>query len=169
MAVNCFTHRAEEEIFIKRILRGETYLYELLVRKYNATLYKIARCYGFNHEEAEGLMLASYLSAYTHLGDFELGATFKIFLCRILVHKCFSKLSYGYFIQELHEGHYPDYNKALGRSKNVFDQDKEWINVEYYKVTKYSSCTYIFATRRGVALRLSSAKSNTRVYMISLK
>jgi RNA polymerase sigma-70 factor (ECF subfamily) len=97
MATNRFTDMAEEEIF-KRIVQGEIGFYELLVRKYNAHLYRIARCYGFNHENAEELMLATYLRAYTQLAGFELGTTFKIPIVKILVHKCVYKLSYGYFI-----------------------------------------------------------------------
>ena len=52
---------------IKKILNGSIELFEILIRRYNSVLYKIARSYGFNHQDAEDLMQDTHVSAYTSL------------------------------------------------------------------------------------------------------
>ena len=90
---------SEEEI-IKKIVAGEKALFEILIRRYNAVLYKIARCYGFNHQDAEDIMQETHVSAYTSLKDFQNKASYKTWVSKILIHKCVYKLSYGYFKNE---------------------------------------------------------------------
>jgi RNA polymerase sigma factor (sigma-70 family) len=85
---------SEQEI-IHKVVHGETALFEILMRRYNAALYKLARCYGFNHQDAQDLMQEAYLAAYVNLGKFEGRASFKTWVSKILVHKCIYKLSYG--------------------------------------------------------------------------
>ncbi len=45
-----------DNVVIDKILKGEKQLYELLIRRNNPFLYRIARSYGFNHHDAEDLM-----------------------------------------------------------------------------------------------------------------
>ena len=47
--MNPINKLSEEEI-IQRILAGEKPLYELIVKRFNPTLYKIGRSYNFNHQ-----------------------------------------------------------------------------------------------------------------------
>jgi RNA polymerase sigma-70 factor (ECF subfamily) len=84
----------EQEI-IQKVTAGETALFELLIRRHNAGLYKLARCYGFNHQDAEDLMQEAYLAAYMNLDKFESRSSFKTWISRILVNKCLYKLTYG--------------------------------------------------------------------------
>ena len=90
---------SEEEI-IKKIIAGEKALFEILIRRYNSGLYKIARCYGFNHQDAEDIMQETHVSAYTNLKNFQHKASYKTWVSKILIHKCVYKLSYGYFKNE---------------------------------------------------------------------
>src|SRR5438309_9335445 len=90
---------SEEEI-IRKIVGGETVLFEILIRRNNASLYKVARSYGFNHQDAEDLMQETYLTAYTHLHSFENRALFKTWLTKILIHKCLYKLKFGAYKRE---------------------------------------------------------------------
>ena len=90
---------SEEEI-IKKIIAGEKALFEILIRRYNSALYKIARCYGFNHQDAEDIMQETHVSAYTNLKNFQHKASYKTWVSKILIHKCVYKLSYGYFKNE---------------------------------------------------------------------
>ena len=89
----------EEEI-IQKIIGGEKALFEILIRRYNSVLYKIARCYGFNHQDAEDIMQETHVSAYTNLKNFQHKASYKTWVSKILIHKCVYKLSYGYFKNE---------------------------------------------------------------------
>jgi len=91
---------ADAEV-IKRIVDGETALMEILIRRYNPVLYKIARSFGFNHQDAEDLMQDTHVSAYTSLQKFEGRSSYKTWISKIMVNKCLYKLKYGYFKNEV--------------------------------------------------------------------
>ena len=59
----------DEEI-IRKILKGETAFFEVLIRRYNSLLYKIARSYGLKHHDAEDVMQETHFAAYTRLATF---------------------------------------------------------------------------------------------------
>jgi RNA polymerase sigma-70 factor (ECF subfamily) len=82
---------------IEKIVKGEVSLFEILIRKYNSVLYKIARSYGFNHQDAEDLMQDTHVSAYMSLQKFEGRSSYKTWISKIMVNKCLYKLKYGYF------------------------------------------------------------------------
>ncbi len=85
----------DEEI-IRKILEGETAFFEVLIRRYNALLYKIARSYGLKHHDAEDVMQETHFAAYTRLATFRNEASYKTWLTRILLHQCYHKLNYGF-------------------------------------------------------------------------
>lgn len=60
----------DEEV-AQRVRAGETALYEILVRRYNQRLYRVARAIIRNDGEAEDVMQDAYVRAYVHLGQFE--------------------------------------------------------------------------------------------------
>lgn len=89
---------------IQKILKGETSLFEVLIRRYNSVLYKIARSYGFNHQDAEDIMQDTHIAAYMALPKFEARSSYKTWISRIMVNKCLYRLKYGYFKNELPTG-----------------------------------------------------------------
>lgn len=84
----------EEEI-IQKILDGEMALFEVLIRRYNPILYKIARSYDFDHEESKDLLQETHIAAYQNLKTFEKRSSYKTWIAKIMVNKCLYKLSYG--------------------------------------------------------------------------
>jgi RNA polymerase sigma factor (sigma-70 family) len=92
---------SDDEVIIKKILEGDIALFEVLIRRYNSVIYKIARGYGFNHQDAEDLMQDSYVAAYTHLSKFEGRSSYKTWISRIMINRCLYKLKYGYFKNEV--------------------------------------------------------------------
>jgi RNA polymerase sigma-70 factor (ECF subfamily) len=88
------TKNSEQEI-IQKIVDGEMALFEILIRKYNSILYKIARSYDFNHEEAKDLLQETHIAAYQNLKKFEYRSSYKTWIAKIMVNKCLYKLSYG--------------------------------------------------------------------------
>jgi len=94
---------ADNEV-IEKILHGEVVLFEILIRRYNAILYKIARSYGFLHQDAQDLLQDTHVAAYQNLAQFQRKASYKTWVSKILIHKCLYKLKYGYYKNEvLHE------------------------------------------------------------------
>ena len=98
---NILTQNSEEEI-IQKILTGEKSLFEVLIRRYNSILYKIARSYGFIHEEAQDLLQETHISAFQNLAKFESRSAYKTWIAKIMVNKCLYKLSYGSTRYEIH-------------------------------------------------------------------
>ena len=80
-----------DEQVVGRVLAGDTALYELLMRRYNQRLYRIARAILHDDAEAEDVMQDAYVRGYQHLAQFEGRAKFSTWLTRIAVHEALSR------------------------------------------------------------------------------
>ena len=72
---------------IRRVRAGETELFEILMRRYNQRLYRIARSVRPNDAGAEELAQEAWVRAYKHLDQFVGRAAFSTWLIRILLHE----------------------------------------------------------------------------------
>ncbi len=81
----------DEEV-VSRVLRGETDLYEVLMRRNNQRLYRAARAILKDDTDVEDVMQEAYVSAFSHLADFKNEARFSTWLTRIAVHEAFGRL-----------------------------------------------------------------------------
>jgi RNA polymerase sigma-70 factor (ECF subfamily) len=77
---------ADEDI-VRRVLDGDVASFELILRRYNQRLYRVARSIVGNDSEAEDVVQEAYLNAYRHLGDFAGRSSFATWLTRIAVHE----------------------------------------------------------------------------------
>jgi RNA polymerase sigma-70 factor (ECF subfamily) len=82
---------ADEEV-VRRVGRGETALFEILMRRYNQRLYRVARAIVRNDAEAEDVLQQAYVNAYTHLHQFAGEARFATWLTRIATHEALARL-----------------------------------------------------------------------------
>jgi RNA polymerase sigma-70 factor (ECF subfamily) len=80
-----------DEDVVNRVLAGETALYEVIMRRYNQRLYRIARAILHNDVEAEDVMQDAYVRAYTHLGQFAARSPFSSWLTRIAVNEALAR------------------------------------------------------------------------------
>ena len=80
----------DEEV-VNRVRAGETALYEVIMRRYNQRLYRIARAILHNDAEAEDVMQDAYVRAYTHLGQFAARSPFSSWLTRIAVNEALAR------------------------------------------------------------------------------
>src|SRR5579864_1275284 len=80
-----------DEHVVSRVLAGDSALYELLMRRYNQRLYRVARAILRNDAEAEDVMQDAYVRAYQHLADFEGRAKFSTWLTRIAVNEALAR------------------------------------------------------------------------------
>jgi RNA polymerase sigma factor (sigma-70 family) len=85
--VNPVTKHTTDEEIIVRILNGEQYLYENLMRKFNARLYRISMSIINDDKEAEDIMQTAYLNAYRQLSNFKRESSFSTWLTRILINE----------------------------------------------------------------------------------
>ena len=81
---------SDEEV-VRRVLDGETALYELLMRRHNQRLYRVARAILRDDAEAEDVMQDAYVRAYQNLASFEGRAKFVTWLTRIAVHEALTR------------------------------------------------------------------------------
>lgn len=81
----------DEEI-VDRVLAGETALYEIIMRRYNQRLYRVARAIVRDDAEAEDVMQDAYVRAYQHLSQFARRAPFSAWLTRIAVNEALARL-----------------------------------------------------------------------------
>lgn len=82
---------ADEEL-VRRILDGEVHLFELVMRRYNQRLYRIARSIVKSDHEAEDVMQEAYVRAYANLQQFNGSAKFSTWLTKIAVHEALARL-----------------------------------------------------------------------------
>ena len=80
----------DEEV-VNRVRAGETALYEVIMRRYNQRLYRVARAILHNDVEAEDVMQDAYVRAFTHLGQFAARAPFSSWLTRIAVNEALAR------------------------------------------------------------------------------
>src|SRR5690242_2948389 len=84
------TTLSDEEL-VARIRGGEAQLFELLMRRHNAQIYRAARAIVKDELEAEDVMQEAYVNAFAHLDDFEGRAKFSTWMTRIAVHEALSR------------------------------------------------------------------------------
>jgi RNA polymerase sigma factor (sigma-70 family) len=124
---------------IEKVLKGETGLFEILIRRNNPFLYKTGRAYGYNHEDTEDLMQDTFIKAYTSLNKFEHRSSFKTWLIRIMLNNCFHKRQKFSFKNEqlatvdIHEN-----SKPMYAENNHSDTNRNLINKELNHVIENS-------------------------------
>lgn len=85
-------NKMDETEIIKRILKGEKQLYELLVRRNNQKIYRVIRTYLKEEAEVEDVMQNSYLKAYFKLDQFKMASSFSTWLIRIAINESYARL-----------------------------------------------------------------------------
>lgn len=80
----------DEEV-VARVLAGDTAIFEIIMRRYNQRLYRVARAILRDDAEAEDVMQDAYVRAYQHLDQFAGRAKFATWLTRIAVHEALAR------------------------------------------------------------------------------
>ena len=82
---------ADDEV-VRRVRAGEPALFEILMRRYNQRLYRVARAILRDDAEAEDVMQQAYVNAFTHLDQFAERAKFSTWLTRIATYEALARL-----------------------------------------------------------------------------
>jgi RNA polymerase sigma-70 factor (ECF subfamily) len=82
---------SDEEVVV-RVLAGQTAMFEIVMRRHNQLLYRVARAILRNDGEAEDVMQDAYVRAYEHLAQFAGRAKFSTWLTRIAVHEALARM-----------------------------------------------------------------------------
>lgn len=81
-----------DEELVERIRKGETPLFELVMRRHNQRIYRAARAVVKDDAEAEDVMQEAYVRAFIHLHQFNGDARFSTWLTRIAIHEALARL-----------------------------------------------------------------------------
>lgn len=77
---------------INRVVQGEKSLFEILMRRYNQSLYRVIRSYLSHEQDVEDVMQDTYLKAYEKLGQFQGISSFATWLIRIGINEALMRL-----------------------------------------------------------------------------
>jgi RNA polymerase sigma-70 factor (ECF subfamily) len=77
---------ADEEL-VDRVRAGDTASFEVLMRRHNQRVYRVARAVLRGNRDAEDVMQQAYVNAFKTIGQFEGRATFSTWLTRIVLHE----------------------------------------------------------------------------------
>lgn len=83
---------AADTDIIRRVLAGDTASFELIMRRYNRRLYRIARSVLRNDADAEDVVQDAYIRAYEHLPGFEGKGAFSAWLSKIALNEALGRL-----------------------------------------------------------------------------
>lgn len=90
----------DEEI-VARVMAGETFLFEIIMRRYNQRLYRASRAILRDDAQAEDVVQDAYVRAYQHLAQFAGKAMFSTWLTRIAIHEALARANRLKRFQEL--------------------------------------------------------------------
>lgn len=82
---------SDEEV-VRRVLSGETGLYEVVMRRYNQRLYRAARSIVGDADEADDVVQDAWVRAYAHLAQFAGEAKFPTWVTRIAIHEALARI-----------------------------------------------------------------------------
>ena len=81
-----------DEDAVSHVLTRNTDAFEVIMRRYNQRLYRVALGIVGNPAEAEDVMQDAYVRAFEHLAQFEHRAKFSTWLARIAVHEALARV-----------------------------------------------------------------------------
>lgn len=171
---NIITEEYTDTEVIRKILAGETALFEILIRRNNPFLYKIGRSWNFSHEDTEDLMQDTFIDAYVNLRKFESRASFKTWIIKIMLSNCYRRSrkagyrnempkeindnSIPFFSGHDHDSNNIVMNKELG---SVIEKALIKIPFDYRMVFSLREITGLKVDETAEALNIS--ESNVRV------
>jgi RNA polymerase sigma-70 factor (ECF subfamily) len=85
------TTELRDEQVVARVIEGDRALFEILMRRYNQRLFRVARGITHADADAEDVVQQAYVSAYTNLAQFGGAAAFSTWLTRIVINEALSK------------------------------------------------------------------------------
>jgi len=82
-----YSHATDEEI-VSMVMEGNVYPFELLTKRYNQRLYRVARGMNINDADCDDLIQQTFINAYEKIASFRGEAKFSTWLTRILINHC---------------------------------------------------------------------------------
>lgn len=176
ISVKLFETITDTEI-IQKIINGEIALFEILIRRNNALLYKTGRSYGYSHEDTQDLMQDTFINAYVSLSKFKNQSSFKTWIIKIMLNNCYhkqKKFSFKYETSNtINEKSVPMFsnnkhtdatNEVVNRELNhVIEKSLEQIPNEYRMVFSLREITGLNVAETAETLNISESNVKVRL------
>lgn len=94
-----------DEQLVDRVTAGDTASFEVLMRRHNQRVFRVARAVLRGNRDAEDVMQQAYVNAFTHLRQFNGSARFSTWLTKIAVHESLARVR--------RRGRYEPFDEAL--------------------------------------------------------
>lgn len=128
MKTDVKTTKIPDGIVVERILNGEKELFEILMRRYNQTLYRVVRGYLKAEDAIEDVMQEAYLKAFWKLNQFKNDAAFSTWLIRIGINEALQYIRKQSTVQSVSNFKYE--NDLLSAKFNSMNPEKRTIQNE---------------------------------------
>lgn len=92
---------APDEVVLERVRAGETALYEVLMRRHNPQLRRVARRVLSNEADVDEVIQEAHYRAFRSIGQFAGRSSFSTWLTRIAIHAAMSRLRNRTHLHEL--------------------------------------------------------------------
>jgi RNA polymerase sigma factor (sigma-70 family) len=174
------SEKLSESELIERICAGKTQLYKVLIRKANSLLYKTGRSYGYNHQDTQDLMQDAFIDAYLNLSAFQKKSTFRTWVMKIMLNKCYQKTRRFSFRNEIPDDNNiindhstPIYSNSKSSDVNNLYMNKELsrviedalmhLSLEYRLVFLFREINGLTVSETAEALDISEANVKVRL------
>ena len=121
-----YAHLTDREL-LRKSKSGLKTCYEVLIRRHTQALYRVARMYGFAHNEAEELLQHTHITAYYFQPQFEESVSYRTWLTKIMIEKCLEHKK-GAKVKQNNDTLDPSSNPA--RSPQHYDTERLVISQE---------------------------------------
>jgi RNA polymerase sigma-70 factor (ECF subfamily) len=172
-----FSELSDEEV-VSRILQGEIALFEVIMRRYNQRLYRVARAILRNDGDAEDVVQDAYVRAYEHLAQFAGKAAFSTWLTRIAVHEALARKRRNGRLEELEavqkkdasnsilkaSGPNPESESAQHQTRQLLEEAIEALPSDYRTVVVMRDVEEMNVAETAAILEVSEALVKTRLH-----
>ena len=167
----------DEEI-VRHVRAGDASLYEVLVRRHNQRLYRVARAIVRNEAEAEDVIQDAYVRAFAHLDQFEGRARFGAWLTRIAVNEALARVRMQQRMQPLtddgDEGEYsmranyhcmsPEEHRSNAELGHILEETLLSLPDQYRAVVMLRDVEEMSTTETAEALGLTEENVKVRLH-----
>jgi len=162
-----------DETVVERVRNGETYLFEIVMRRYNQRLFRVIRSILRSDQETEDVMQETYVRAFEHLHQFEGRAKFSTWLTKIGVYEAYARLRDRNRVAEdpqfwedliATKDRSPEEQAFSSEMRSLLEQAIDTLREEYRAVLVLRDVEGMSTTETAEALDISEENAKVRLF-----
>lgn len=168
-----------DEELVRKIVDGESALFEVVVRRHNQRIYRAVRGILHTEDEIEDVMQQAYLNAWEHLHQFAGNSRFSTWLTRIAVNEALARLrKRGRFINDddevimtlaADESADPEHTASAAEMRDVLQHEIDTLPRPFRSVLMLRDVEGMSTAEAAEALGISEDLVKTRLHRAHAK